>query len=139
MLEVPAIIPNKPQTQAFEKSMFYQTIHGKKLILGHIARIPPNVLRFVDNYKITKYFIGGEELHLEKIDIYKAELLKFVNEFNLKYIVFEKGVGGINKDFMTIFTKMVVSKIEEAKVYEDDEIVMYDISSLFKNQTILIP
>jgi len=138
LLEVPSTIPNKPQTQTFEKSMFYQTIHGKKLILGHIARPPPNVLRFIDNYEIVKYFIGGEELRLEKIDIYKAELLKFVNEYNLKYIVFEKGVGGVNKDFMTIFTKMVISKIEEIKVYEDDEIVVYDISNLFKNQTILI-
>jgi len=110
----------------FQIYMYFQTIHGKKIIGGNIARIQP----YTEEFLATTPFI--KEVHrtinrdyFDNWDQQKSEeLYNVLKEYNIKYLIIHKRF--IPEDIRTEFTEGIeefFSKIDYLEKYYDDEFI----------------
>ena len=116
--------------------MFYQTIHGKKIIFGHISLLTHEVWSFLyEKHKFINFILLGDEITDYEITDYTDEFCNFIRENNVRYLVFEKSYemnSKFHKNFYDVFNEILKNKniTENLKVFEDDEIIVFDLKVL---------
>jgi len=133
ILEIPAIFNTPLGAQGTQKSMYYQTIHDKKIIFGHTSLQTPRVWDFLHSYKFMDLALFGGEINASEIQTYGNELFDFAKENKVRYLVFEKSYDGlrVNANFYYMFKKTLEMKnIAEDLVFEDNDILVFDLTSI---------
>jgi len=104
---------NLPRTPT-PYSLYLQTVHEKKLLNGYVSRPPSYSQNTLNN--ISNFIINGE---FQKV-------INTLNNYNVKYITFDKGSAwdsfNVNRNF-----RKFLAYIRKNKLYEDDNIAIFTI------------
>lgn len=120
------------------KSMYYQTVHEKKLVYGYVSRTPFSVQEFIGNtplirelslnslpYQTNQTWYGKPEINAD--DPYLIENgLKILKEYNIKYVVVHKD-DPTPQVFENVSTLLKNIFKREPMKYEKDNIFVYEV------------
>jgi len=112
-----AIVGLPGDRQSAEYYMFYQTVHGRPLLDGHISRLPPGALAFISSVPLVDgiYESGTINTHLPDL----SRQLSLLAEAGFRYVVLHKNLAS-PEQLAAWRSYLVVSPR-----YEDDEVVVY--------------
>jgi hypothetical protein len=111
--------------------MYYQSIHGKKLVNGFVSRTPSNVIEY---FTITPIFSHLIDLHssFEDGDILEQNLTDIcqpiLNYYDIRYIILHTDrMTASHIDSVNHFLKASVD--EYPIIYEEDSIIVYEVNN----------
>lgn len=112
-----AIVGLPGDRQSAEYYMFYQTVHGRPLLDGHISRLPPGALAFISSVPLVDgvYDSGTINTHLPDL----SRQLSLLAEAGFRYIVLHKNLA--SSEQLAEWRSYLVASPR----YEDDEVVVY--------------
>ena len=121
ILELPANIV----LQTPNEVMYYQTIHGKKLVNGDLPRIPDDKVKFFESIspinKLVHLQSNKSNQTPEKINF--ASLSSY--NINLRYIILHKKFFSTVDQFNYVNNSLKVSLGESPIVYKNDSLIVY--------------
>jgi hypothetical protein len=106
--------------------MYYQTIHGKPILVGHVSRLPQEAFAFIDSVPFLEPFKSNymwdvaKENWVDFEDVDVSRQLGLLAEKNVRYIVLNKPL--IPEGFVERWRDWATFK----PAYEDDEVLVYD-------------
>ena len=125
ILEIPNIVP----TITHPEFMYYQTIHGKKLINGYASRTPDYVMTFVSSTPLISHliFLSNEAVY---DDILHQNLTRvgssILNYYNIRYIILHKDrMTAEQLDFASSLLRRTID--EEPVIYEPDSMIVFKV------------
>jgi hypothetical protein len=112
-----AVLDLPMDTRSFDKHYgFYQTIHGKPLVEGHVSRPPQEAFAFIEGNALVSTFAQGEQLRAKPEMSINLETLA---EAGIHYIV-------VHKQFLlTDLAADWMHALATRPVYEDAEIAVF--------------
>lgn len=107
--------------------MYYQTLHGKRLVGGYVSRTPENALTFLKITPLIRDLLDFYPSHNDIIDQNPAEIgLSLLNYYNIKYIVLHS--GRINSEQLEFATDLIHRLIKvEPQIYENGSMLVYEV------------
>ncbi|MCK4718709.1 MAG: hypothetical protein KAT70_08580, partial [Thermoplasmata archaeon] len=110
-----AILPGRRRYT--EYYMFYQTIHGRPILGGHVSRLPPEALEFMSSIPLLKGTYEDGEIDTSLPDV--SFQLSRLSEAGFRYLVIHKTFAtGRQLNAWRSYFLMIPR-------YEDDEVVVY--------------
>jgi len=100
-----------------ERYMFYQTVHGRPLLGGHVSRLPPQALEFASSVPLTAGLYEGGEMDTQLPDV--SRQLSLLAGAGFRYIVLHKDM--LSSERLAAYRSYLVA----APRYEDGEVVVY--------------
>jgi hypothetical protein len=109
--------------------MYYQTIHSKPILVGHVSRLPQEAFTFLDSIPFLEPFrrsvymwdVATENwVDFEDVDVTRQ--LALLAEKNVRYIILNKAL--IAEGFVERWRDWATFE----PAYEDDEVLVYDTS-----------
>ncbi len=105
--------------------MYYQTTHGKPLLVGHVSRLPQEAFAFIDSVPFLEPFKSNfmwdvaEDNWVDFEDVDITRQFDLLAEKNVRYIVLNKPL--ILEGFIERWRDWVTFE----PAYEDDEVLVY--------------
>lgn len=137
LLEVPVSpwrikLPNMVGERNVPAYLYYQTIHGKKIVGGWASREPESVLNFLDNTPLIVdlcYPSAGNALSYNLSEIG----LSVLSHYNIKYVILHRSVareffGASGSSRVEFMLDSVFNHGE--KVFDDGEVVVYAVPKI---------
>ncbi len=97
--------------------MYFQTIHGKKLVNGYVSRTPDYVLEFASHAPLISNIISRSDTpimeDITKKDVIKhnrPELISMLNSYNIRYIIIHKNTYPIMNYHLHGILSMILSE-----------------------------
>ena len=112
-----AIAPLPTGRQTAKYYMYYQTIHGKKIIGGHVSRTPHDALQFVKEHPLLRLLRQVEPVSPEITDI--SRQFAGLSEAGIRYLVLHK--EQVSPDLIDQWKEF----LSLLPAYEDDYLVAY--------------
>ncbi len=114
-----AIVGLPGKRQITERYMFYQTVHGRPLLSGHVSRLPPQAMAFSDSVPLIAgaYRSSTGGINTELSDI--SRQLAALSEAGFRYIVIHKELT------QAALVEEWRSYLVIAPHYEDSEVAVY--------------
>jgi len=116
--------------------MYFQTIHGKKLVNGYVSRQPDYAFKFM-SIPLISYLISRSDIPISKdiIKLNQAEFRSILRSYNIRYIIVHKEYLSDN-EFSFASNRIHDALGIEPVVYGNDSLSVYRIptsqnSSLF--------
>jgi hypothetical protein len=114
-----AIVGLPGKRQITERYMFYQTVHCRPLLSGHVSRLPPQAMAFADSVPLVagayRSSAGGIDTQLPGI----SRQLAALSEAGFRYVVVHKELAP------AALVDEWQSYLVIAPRYEDDEVAVY--------------
>jgi hypothetical protein len=136
ILEVPGF--------AAEKYMYFQTIHGKKLINGYVSRTPDYALEFANQAPLISSIISRFDTPIMEdmtkeiiIKQNQTELASMLCHYNIKYIILHKDYLS-DKEFSFASNLVHDSLGTEPIIYDSNDLWIYHIPTS-QNSSSLCP
>jgi hypothetical protein len=107
-----------PMGRGYAKAyMFFQTLHGKRLVEGHVSRTPPEAYDYISNHPFLGPLSERGDLNTSRCDL--SRLLRSLAADDIRYIVVHKVDVPQERlaawrDYLTILP-----------TYEDDRLLVY--------------
>ncbi|MBC7251079.1 MAG: hypothetical protein H5T62_12440 [Anaerolineae bacterium] len=112
-----AIIDLPMGRQRAKKYMYFQTIHGKRLVEGMVARTPPEAYAFIEADPLLRLLRSGRPVDSLSFDV--AAHRQALAEQGFRYFV-------LHKDYLPAKTlESWRLLLGPESVYEDDELIVY--------------
>ncbi|MFL7793914.1 MAG: hypothetical protein AB8I69_17350, partial [Anaerolineae bacterium] len=108
--------------QPSKRYMYYQTVHGRPLLEGHVSRTPSTAYTFIETNPLLRSFLACEDIALPPVIL--SQDLDTLREAGVEYIVLHKDLV----EQISLDTWMDERMISPA--YEDESTAVYDIRSL---------
>jgi hypothetical protein len=114
-----AIVGLPGKRQITERYMFYQTIHGRPLLSGHVSRLPPQAMDFADSIPLVAgmYRRSSGGIAVDAPDI--SRQLSALSDAGFRYIVIHKELA------KTEHVNTWQSYLAISPRYEDSEVIVY--------------
>jgi hypothetical protein len=114
-----AIVGLPGKRQITERYMFYQTVHGRPLLSGHVSRLPPQAMVFADSVPLVagayRSSTGGIDTQFPDI----SRQLTALSEAGFRYVVVHKALAP------AALVEEWQSYLALTPRYEDDEVAVY--------------
>jgi hypothetical protein len=112
-----AIVGLPGDRRSTEYYMFYQTVHGRPLLTGHISRLPANALAFVSSVPMLDGIYESGTIDTNLPDL--SRQLSLLADAGFRYIILHKNLASSNqlskwRSYLTVSPR-----------YEDDQVVVY--------------
>ncbi len=107
-----------PMGRGYSKvAMFLQTLHGKRLVEGHVSRTPPEAYRYIEAHPFLRSLSTQGDIDTTRCDV--SRQLASLADDNIRYIVIHKVDVPSDRlarwrDYLTILPS-----------YEDDDLLVY--------------
>jgi hypothetical protein len=132
ILEVPDVVFMRWHSRTFPDYMYYQSVHGKKIVNGYVSRQPYYANGFLATAPlISELMFNTPSLNAPSAkvrDILEQNLTglgdSIMNEFNIRYLI-------IHKDRLTLdqfaFASSLLNRslVDAPRVYENDSMIIY--------------
>jgi hypothetical protein len=113
--------------------MYFQTIHGKKLVNGYVSRTPDYVLEFASRVPLISNIISRSDTpimeDITKKDVIKqnrTELISILSNYNIKYIIIHKNY--LSDSESSFASNLVHDSLGiEPMTYNSDGLLVYHI------------
>jgi hypothetical protein len=112
--------------------MYFQTIHGKKLVNGYVSRTPDYVLEFASRAPLISNIISRSDTPImeditKKIVIKqnRTELISILSSYNIKYIIIHKTYLSDNE--FSFASNLVHDALGIEPAYDSDGLWVYHI------------
>jgi hypothetical protein len=114
-----AIVGLPGKRQITERYMFYQTVHGRPILSGHVSRLSPQAMEFADSVPLVAgmYRSSTGGINTEVSDI--SRQLALLSEAGFRYIVVHKELA------LATLVDEWQSYLALAPRYEDSEVAAY--------------
>jgi hypothetical protein len=112
-----AVVGLPGQRHYTEYHMFYQTVHGRPILGGHVSRLSSQALEFASSVPLLDGVYEKGNINSESDDI--SRQLSLLAEAGFRYIVVDKRLAK-SKQVRDWRSYLVISPY-----YEDDEVVVY--------------
>jgi hypothetical protein len=112
-----AIAPLPAGRQASKYHMYYQTVHGKKIVGGHVSRTPPEARRFTSEHDLLRALRRNDPIVSEITDI--SRQLDRLAEVDIRYLVLHK--DQVSSDVI----ERVRTFLSLHPAYEDEYLIAY--------------
>jgi len=97
--------------------MFYQTVHARPLLGGHVSRLPPQALEFMSSVPLLERTYKKATINTQLPDV--SRQLSLLAQAGFRYVVLHKDLA-LPEQLAEWQSYLVVSPR-----YEDDEVVVY--------------
>jgi len=128
-------IPNYgPSTVTRSEYMYYQTLHGKRLVNGYTSRTPDHATKFILNtplinqlMQITQWDAGIEPSFNDIIDQDIINIAPAIlNYYNIRYVLVHEDL--LKKRQIELVKELLQnSTAGDPRIYENDSIIVFDI------------
>jgi hypothetical protein len=100
-----------------ESYMFYQTLHGRPILGGHVSRLPPEALAFESSVPLLDGMYNGGEINTQLPDV--SRQLSLLDQAGFRYLILHKHLvwpGTLTqwRSYLAISPR-----------YEDEDVVVY--------------
>jgi hypothetical protein len=112
-----AIVGLPGDRQSTEPYMYYQTVHGRPLLVGHISRLPANALAFVSSVPLLDGVYETGTIDTDLPDL--SRQLSPLSDAGFRYIILHKSLAS-PAELAEWRSYLLV-----APRYEDDEVAVY--------------
>jgi len=112
-----AIVGLPGDRQYSEYHMFYQTVHHRPLLVGHISRLPPNALEFISSIPLVDGIYQSGTIHTDRPDL--SRQLSLLADAGFRYIILHKELA--SPEQLTEWRSYLVVSPR----YEDAQVVVY--------------
>jgi len=107
-----------PMGRGYSKAyMFLQTLHGKRLVEGHISRTPSEAYNYIRNQPLLRSLAEQDDLDTSRCDL--SRRLEVLAADDIRYIVIHK--VDVPQDRLTAWRNYFTAR----PVYEDDSLLVY--------------
>jgi hypothetical protein len=100
-----------------ENYMYYQTVHERPLLGGHVSRLPPEALEFASSVPLIADMYVDLAIDTSLPDV--SHQLSMLGDAGFRYVILHKGLA--NRQQMAAWREWLVVQPR----YEDDEVVVY--------------
>jgi hypothetical protein len=112
-----AIVVLPGDRQSAEFHMYYQTVHRRPMLTGHISRVPPNALDFVTAVPMLDGIYESGQVNTDVPDL--SRQLSLLADAGFRYIVIDKNLAPPDK--VAEWRSYLVA----SPAYEDHETLVY--------------
>ncbi len=112
-----AIVELPGDRQHTEYYMFYQTVHGRPLLTGHVSRLPPQATEFISSVPLVDDIYESGMIDTQLPDLSRQLLL--LSNAGFRYIILHKNMASPGQ------LSKWRSYLAASPRYEDDEVVVY--------------
>jgi len=122
-------IPNAFPGISYSDYMYYQTIHGKKLVNGYVSRTPDYAVMFLNSMPFISH-LTKDPPPLEHEDILSQDLIDIgpviLNYYGIRYIVLHRDrMTAEQFDFASNLLQRSIER--DPFIYENDSIIVYKV------------
>jgi hypothetical protein len=112
-----AVAPFPADSGASKRHMYYQTIHGKRIVAGHVSREPADAARFLREHDLLRALLPRDPDLSEVADLSKD--FGLMADLGIRYVV-------LQKDLMSAAAvERVKAFLSLRPAYEDEFVVVY--------------
>ena len=97
--------------------MYYQTVHGKPIAVGHVSRLPREALLFLESTPLLRLLANDERPDPALVDV--SNQFRHIAAANVRYLVIHKQHTNEAQQLMWR------DWITYSPVHEDDEVIVY--------------
>jgi hypothetical protein len=114
-----ALVELPGDRQAAEYQMFYQTVHHRPLLTGHVSRLPADALDFVSSVPLTRdiYRSGSFDTTLPDL----SRQLSLLADAGFRYVILHKNANMTSPEELIEWRRYLVV----SPSYEDEDVVVY--------------
>ena len=121
-----------PDPLGYAPYLYYQTVDGKKLIGGYVARIPQSSLIFIKSTPIIDELIqvSGSSQSIWPDNSFQnitSDGQDVLNHYNIRYVIVHKNQM-TQTQFNTVNSILVKTLKEKPIEYENDSMIVYSVS-----------
>jgi len=132
IFEIPGLVGHL----AFPEYMYYQTVHGKKLISGY-THVPESCTKFMENTPLIDdlnfMYLSPKELKAAHNDILNQDIKEIgpsiLNYYNIKYVILHESY--MTEDQLKYSTNLLKESVDDEPIYyKNDSMSVYRVKSL---------